>query len=165
MGIRGGIMVNDNSPFEIRLASPCEWEKVMVFVWGAFMLSEGRKCADEGRDSFFRFITDHELRESFLSGEYPVLVAHIGDEIVGVAAIRYRNHLSLLFVDREHQRQGLGKALMTAVIESVRDAGERYMSVQAVSDAVNFYRKMGFHSVRPEREFSGIRVTDMERFF
>ncbi len=158
-------MVKDTSPYEIRWAYLREWDDVMIFVWNVFMQSHGKGCADEGRDSFYRFIADPELRNEFLRGEYPVLVARREEVITGVAAIRYRNHLSLLFVDRDYQRQGIGKALVTAVAQYVMESGERYMSVRAVSDAVNFYRKMGFHGVGPEEEFAGIRMTDMERVF
>ena len=137
----------------------------MKFVWKAFLQSEGKKCPEEGRKSFYRFITDPELREAFYKGEYPILLAVMQDAITGVAAVRYRNHLSLLFVDEKHYKQGIGKALMTAAIQSVRDSGERYMSLQATSDAVNFYRRLGFRSVRPQEEFAGITITSMERFF
>ena len=45
------------------------------------------------------------------------------------------------------------------------EVGERYMSVKASPYAVNFYKKLGFHAIRPEEEYSGIRVTSMEKFF
>ena len=158
-------MVNEIAPYEIRWASPQEWEDVMTFVWKAFLQSEGKKCTEEGRKSFYRFIADRELRESFYKGEYPIVLATVRNAIAGVAAIRYHNHLSLLFVDADYYRQGIGRALMTAAIQYVRDNGERYMSLQATSDAVNFYRRLGFRSIRPEEEFTGIRITRMERFF
>ena len=158
-------MVSETYPYEIRWASPQEWKDVMTFVWKAFLQSEDKKCTEEGKNSFYRFIADRELRDSFYQGDYPVLIATVRNVIAGVAAIRYHNHLSLLFVDESFYRQGIGKALLTAAIQYVRDTGERYMSLQATSDAVNFYRKLGFRSIRPEEEFAGIRITRMERFF
>ena len=44
-------------------------------------------------------------------------------------------------------------------------AGERYMTLKAAPYAVNFYKKIGFIAVRPEEEYSGIRVTPMEKVF
>ena len=93
-----------------------------------------------------------------------MLLAMDGETIVGVAAVRYHNHLSLLFVDQKYQRRGIGKKLLQDVMQHVRDMGERYVSLQAVSDAVMFYRKQGFRTIRPEEEFSGIRVTYMEKY-
>lgn len=158
-------MIRVEFPYEIRWACRREWEAAMMLVWKAFLQSEGKRCSEEGKSNFYRFITDNELREAFLKGEYPVMVAVDGEAIVGVASIRYHNHLSLLFVDKEYHGRGIGSALLTEVIRYVRGAGERYMSLQAASDAVNFYRKRGFRTIRPEEEFSGIHVTHMEKFF
>lgn len=149
----------------IRWAHGYEWENAMEFTWKAFLESAGRKCGEEGRDRFRRFIWDSGLKDDFLKGEYPVMVALDKEAIVGIASIRYHNHLSLLFVDSHYRGKGIGRALVTAMIQYLRDAGERYMSLQAASDAVNFYRKLGFRAIRPEEEFSGIRVTCMEKFF
>jgi len=45
------------------------------------------------------------------------------------------------------------------------EEGERYMSLKAAPYAVGFYRKVGFREVAPEEEYSGIRVTPMEKVF
>lgn len=151
--------------WEIRWAYRQEWEAAMEFVWKAFLESEGTNCKQDGKDRFYSFICGNDLRETYLKGEYPVMLAVEKGTIVGLASVRYHNHLSLLFVDRCYWGKGIGRALLTAMIQYVRDAGERYMSLQAVSGAVNFYRKFGFRAVRPEEEFSGIRITCMEKFF
>ncbi len=39
------------------------------------------------------------------------------------------------------------------------------MSLKAAPYAVEFYKRLGFRIVRPEEEYSGIRVTSMEKFF
>ena len=39
------------------------------------------------------------------------------------------------------------------------------MSLKASPYAVNFYRRLGFRVVKPEEEYSGIRVTAMEKVF
>lgn len=156
---------DSDASFKIRWAYRQEWESAMAFVWKAFLESEGSKCTQEGKDRFYSFIWGIDLKETYLKGEYPVMLAVEKDTIVGIASVRYHNHLSLLFVDRCRRGKGIGRALMTAAIQYVRDAGERYMSLQAASDAVNFYRKFGFRVIRPEEEFSGIKVTCMEKFF
>lgn len=158
-------MSEDACLYKIRLAYLDEWGKTMTFVWRTFMQSEGAKCSEDGKRRFLDFITDKALRDSFMNGEYLVLLALDGEAIVGAAAVRYHNHLSLLFVDKNYQFRGIGRTLLNTVVEYARKMGERYVSLQAVSDAVAFYRKQGFRAVRPEEEFSGIHITYMEKYF
>ena len=74
--------------------------------------------------------------------------------------------MSLLFVESAYHHKGVGSAILGRLCEYLeKEKGERYMSLQAAPYAVNFYRKQGFRAVRPEMEFSGIRVTPMEKVF
>jgi ribosomal protein S18 acetylase RimI-like enzyme len=45
------------------------------------------------------------------------------------------------------------------------EEGEKFMSLKAAPYAVDFYKKLGFKIVKPEEDYSGIRVTSMEKFF
>lgn len=95
-----------------------------------------------------------------------MMVAVERDKIIGVASVRNRNHLSLLFVDEAYHRRGVGSRLMDAFCSYLKEEeGERYMSLAAAPYAVDFYRKIGFCAVSPEREVGGIRVTSMEKYF
>lgn len=94
------------------------------------------------------------------------MVALDDGNIIGAGSVRNRNHLSLLFVDEAYHCRGVGSMILGKLCDFLRtEAGERYMSLQAAPYAVNFYRKQGFRAVRPEMEFSGIRVTPMEKVF
>lgn len=151
---------------EIRWAHVEEWEAAMKMVWKTFLKFEGQEYTEEGIRNFREFITDEELYEAFLNGTYQVMLALDGNRIIGMASIRYCNHLSLLFVDEEYHRKGVGRALMKRLCEYLKEeAGERYISLKAAPYAVNFYRKLGFQTTRPEEEYSGIRVTSMEKVF
>ena len=89
-----------------------------------------------------------------------------GEKVIGIGSIRSKNHLSLLFVEEAYHRRGVGRAIMNALFSYLKEeAGEKFISVQAAPYAVNFYKKLGFHTVRPEQEISGIRVTAMEKIF
>ena len=138
----------------------------MQMVWRTFLKFEGRDYTEEGIKNFFDFITDDNLYEGFLKGTYQVMAALDGEKVVGIGSIRSRNHLSLLFVEEEYHRRGVGRAIMNALFSYLKEeAGEKFISVQAAPYAVNFYKKLGFHTVRPEQEISGIRVTAMEKIF
>lgn len=152
--------------YEIRWARQEEWQAAMELVWRTFLQFEGNEYTAEGIRNFYDFIKDPALRESFEAGEYQMLVALDGTKIIGVASARCRNHLSLLFVDEAYHRRGVGAALMKRLCQYMRDeAGEKYISLKAAPYAVNFYRKLGFRTVTPEEEYSGIRVTSMEKIF
>ena len=152
--------------YEFRWAREEDWSPAMRMIWRTFLKFEGNDYTREGLRNFFKFITDEDLLEAFRRGEYLMLVALDGNRIIGAGSVRDRNHLSLLFVDEEYHRQGVGREIMTKLCYYLKvQAGERYMTLKAAPYAVNFYKKIGFIAVRPEEEYSGIRVTPMEKVF
>ncbi|MCI8433520.1 MAG: GNAT family N-acetyltransferase [Lachnospiraceae bacterium] len=153
-------------PFEVRWAKEEEWGPAMRMIWRTFLRFEGRDYTREGIRNFYDFITDDDLYVAFLKGEYQLMVALDGQKVIGAGSIRNRNHLSLLFVEEGYHRMGVGRAILTAVCDYLKqEAGEKYISLKAAPYAVNFYRRLGFRAVRPEEEYSGIRVTEMEKVF
>ena len=151
-------------PYEVRWAKADEWAPAMRMIWKTFLKYEGKDYTEEGIRNFFEFITDDALYVSFLKGEYQMMVALDDERVIGAASVRSHNHLSLLFVDEEYHYRGVGRTLMNRMCEYLKkEAGERYMSLNAAPYAVNFYRKLGFRTVRPEGVYSGIRVTSMEK--
>lgn len=153
-------------PYRIRWARVEDWEPMMKMVWRTFLRFEAKDYSDEGIRSFLDFITDEKLFHSFLRGDYQVMVATDDKQIVGMASVRNRNHLSLLFVDEPYHRRGIGRELLNRFCEYLqKEEGEPYMSVKAAPYAVKFYQKLGFWAVSPEEEVGGIRVTSMEKHF
>ena len=150
----------------IRWARENEWAPAMKMIWRTFLKFEGKDYTREGIKNFFDFITDDDLYVAFLKGRYQMMVALDGDEVVGAGSLRNRNHLSLLFVDEKYHRRGVGSAILNRLCDYLaREAGERFISVKAAPYAVGFYKKLGFYVVRPEQEYSGIRVTEMIKNF
>lgn len=157
-------MSDTPTAYEVRWAKTEEWKPAMTMIWKTFMKYDSRDYTDEGIRSFFEFITDDDLYRAFLMGSYQMLVALDRKRIVGAASIRNVNHLSLLFVDEDYHNKGIGSTLMRRLCYYLKvEEGERYMSLKAAPYAVDFYRKLGFRIVRPEEEYSGIRVTSMEK--
>lgn len=151
---------------EIRWARDNEWAPAMQMIWRTFLKYDGKDYTEEGIKNFFDFITDDDLHVAFLKGEYQMMVALTGGEVIGAGSIRNRNHLSLLFVDGTYHRMGIGSAILIRLCDYLQhEAGERYMTLKAAPYAVDFYRKLGFHVVKPEEEHSGIRVTSMVKIF
>ena len=153
-------------PYEVRWAQAEDWTPAIRMIWITFVKYEGKVYTEEGIRRFFEFITAEELYVSFLQGEYRLMVALDAGKVIGAGSVRDRNRLSLLFVDEAYQCQGVGSTILGKLCSYLKlEAGERYMSLQAAPYAVNFYRKQGFRAVHPEVEFSGIRVTPMEKVF
>lgn len=151
-------------PYEVRWARVEEWAPAIKMIWKTFMKFEGEEYSEEGIRNFFEFISDDNLYAAFLRGDYQMMVALDGNRIIGAATIRNGNHLSLLFVDEEYHRRGVGRTLMKKLFEYLKtEAGERSISLTAAPYAVDFYRKLGFYIVSPEKEISGIRITGMEK--
>lgn len=159
-------MEQSEFPYKIRWARVEEWEPMMKMVWRTFLRFEAKDYTDEGIHNFLDFITDEKLFHSFLRGDYQVMVATDDNRVVGMASVRNRNHLSLLFVDEPYHRQGIGRELLKRFCEYLeKEEGEPYMSVKAAPYAVKFYQKLGFRAVSPEEQVGGIRVTSMEKHF
>ena len=58
----------------------------------------------------------------------------------------------------------MGRALIKRLCDYLyTEMGEKKMVLRAAPYAVDFYRRLGFQSVRGEEEYSGIRVTLMEK--
>lgn len=150
------------APYEVRWAREEEWAPAMKMIWRTFLRYDGQDYTEEGIRNFFDFITDDDLYRAFLRGEYQVMVALAQGTVIGAGSLRNRNHLSLLFVDGAYHRRGVGSTILIRLCDYLEhEMGERYISLKAAPYAVGFYRKLGFRVVRPEAEYSGIRVTDM----
>ena len=96
----------------IRPANTSEWESVMELVWKTFLKFEAEDYSVIGVRSFQDFITDQVLHKLFLKGEYQVFVAVYKRKIVGVISLRSCTHISLLFVDEEYHKKGIGTKLI-----------------------------------------------------
>ncbi len=150
--------------YRVRWARENEWAPAMRMIWKTFLKFEGRDYTQEGIRNFFEFITDDDLYVAFLKGTYRMMVALDGERVIGAGSIRNKNFLSLLFVDENYHHLGIGSALLTGLCNYLKgEAGEHRMLLKAAPYAVDFYRKLGFRAVGPEEEYSGIRVTAMEK--
>lgn len=159
-------MNNGEISYEVRWAKREDWKPAMTMIWKTFLKYDSKDYTEEGIRNFFEFITDDDLYRAFLAGSYQMMVALDEERIIGAASVRNNNHLSLLFVDEDYHNRGVGSTLMNRMCEYLRtEEGERFMSLKAAPYAVDFYRKLGFQIVRPEEEYSGIRVTSMEKIF
>lgn len=147
---------------EIRELKEQEWDSAMALVWKVFLRFEAGDYDEKGIKSFMDFISDERLKKMFLAGEYKVLVAATEETIRGVITLRNENHISLLFVDSDFHKQGIGRKLICAMADYVRSQGRKQeMTVNASPYGVGFYHKIGFTDTALRQMRDGIIYTPM----
>lgn len=117
-----------------------------------------------GVDEFRRYVEPVAI-ERRTRADHFVLVAVAGDVPVGMIEIRQNNHVALLFVDRQYQHHGIGKALLGRALTEARakNADLARVTVNSSRHGVPVYQKLGFRQTGPEREVKGIRFIPMAR--
>lgn len=149
--------------YQIRTAYRDEWEDAMALAWKTFQRFEADDYGPIGVRNFEDFITDPALHRMFVMGSYQLFVALDRDRIVGMVTLRGTTHISLLFVDENYHKQGIGRALMEYLENYLlTEVGADRMTVNASPYGVGFYHKLGFKDVRPEECRDGIIYTPME---
>ncbi len=150
-------------PYEIRFASRDEWEEAMGLAWKTFLEFEADDYTPEGVRSFEDFITDSRLKKMFVLGTYQMIVAFDQGKMIGMITLRNEIHISLLFVDRCYHRNGVGRALILKMADYVKtELGKKRLTVNASPYGVEFYHRLGFKDLGPEKQQDGIIYTPMD---
>ena len=149
--------------YQIRSAYRNEWQDAMALAWKTFLRFEADVYTPEGVKNFENFITDSTLHRMFVMGTYQLFIALDGNKVVGMITLRDMTHISLLFVDEEYHRRGIGRALINHLVGYLMtEMGMYRVTVNASPYGVGFYHKMGFHDLGPEEIKDGIIYTPME---
>lgn len=84
-------------------------------------------------------------------------------KIIGVIEMRNFSHISLLFVAKQYQRQGIGRELVRQAIAicTARDSELTAITVNADPHAVTVYQALGFHAKGQNVINNGICFTPM----
>lgn len=158
--------MKESLPFQIKFGNTDEWEDAMALAWKTFLVFEAPDYTPEGVHSFEHFISDTTLKRMFVMGVYQLLIAVYRGKIVGMITLRDRCHISLLFVDKQYHRQGVGRALITHLCHYIStEEGENKVTVNASPYGLRFYHKIGFNDMGPEAQSDGIRYTPMKLEF
>ena len=157
-------MIKEEESFLYRFAEEQDWEPAMQLAWETFLIFEAKEYGEEGVQSFRDFISDQWLKNMFLKGQYQMLVALEKDKVVGFITLRNRTHISLLFVDKDYHRKGIGKKLIQKMGEYlITEVGVDYMTVDSAPYALEFYHKLGFWDLAPQQKKQGIIFTSMKK--
>lgn len=150
----------------VRRAYVEEYEAVMGIVWRTFLKFEAPDYSKEGIKSFQDFITDPVLHRMFILGEYQIFVAVCKGKILGMISLRDRTHISLLFVDKQYHKQGIGRELVDYLKHYMQtELYEGKITVNASPYGLGFYHKLGFYDTDMEQVRQGVRFTPMISIF
>jgi len=139
-----------------------EEEDVCKLIIECFNEFVAPRYSEDGIIEFSKYVTP-ESTLNRLSRNHFILIALDGNFIVGVIEIRNHNHISLFFVRKEYQNQGIGKRLHELAIEKCKTLKPdvNVIDVNSSPYAVPIYEKLGFVKVSNEQINNGMRFTPM----
>lgn len=123
----------------------------------SFSNSVASTLTNEGVSTFMSGLTSESIEGRLAAGN-TFIICRNEKSIVGVAEIRDKNHLNLLFVEPSIQRKGVGRKLLLNLVDRVR---ENKITVNSSLNSVDAYLKFGFQKTGPKSEVRGIRYQPM----
>ncbi|MGI6153502.1 MAG: GNAT family N-acetyltransferase [Christensenellaceae bacterium] len=147
-----------------RLQKADELDEAMVLVQRVFDLFEAPEYSDRGKREFYSYIRPENIFRNIRQGALFVWGYYQASQMLGVIAIRPPCHISLLFVDEQHHRQGIGRALFDAALSycQVRFVCQE-CTVHSSPYAQNIYKKLGFTDAGPKTTENGLHYIPMRR--
>lgn len=136
----------------IRPARPDDLAAISAICMAAFHEAVAPSLSAQGVATFTQVAAADAFAER-LQGDNHILVAEQDGDIVGVIELKEGRHLAMLFVDPACQGQGIGHALLQAVLPQLRTPA---MSVRASLNAVPTYQRYGFFIDGEVGEFNGL---------
>ena len=103
-----------------------------------------------------------EATRDRLCGDFHFILAFVNDKLVGLAVIRNPSHLYHLFVETDHQRQGIGRNLFAKAQNYVRNrTGSLSMTVNSSLNSIETYLRLGFTMAGDIETINGVRFQPM----
>lgn len=130
-------------------------DKAVLFAKKVYIECKDESYSEQGIETFCKFVDNKEITKSF-----KVYGAFEDNVLKGIIATdRRKRHISLFFVDKVSQGKGIGKKLMSIVID---DNENSFITVNSSRYAVPIYKKIGFIKTEEEKEQDGLKFTPMK---
>lgn len=138
-------------------------EKISQFIKTVYDEFVAKDYSKEGNDFFYDWIQPSKIAER-QGKQINIWLAFADMKLVGMIEIRENQFISLLFVDKNYQGQGIAKKLFN---ESLKEIVERNLMletfyVHASPYSIPVYKKMGFIETGSMQEENGIKYLPME---
>ena len=132
-----------------------EKDEALLFAKRVFIESEDDSYTKKGIETFCNFVDNKKITKSF-----KVYGAFEDNILKGVIATdRRKRHINLYFVDKVSQGKGIGKELMSIIINKNENS---YITVNSSRYGVPIYEKLGFVKMEEEKEQDGLKFTPMK---
>lgn len=140
---------------EIKQLVNNEKNEALLFAKRVYIESKDESYSEQGIETFCKFIDNKKITKSF-----KVYGAFEDNILKGlIATDRRKRHISLFFVDKVSQGKGIGKELMSVI---VNDNENSYITVNSSRYGVPIYEKLGFIKIEEEKEQDGLKFTPMK---
>ncbi len=147
----------------IRRLEKQETLDALHLVWDVFAQDVAPLYTPEGVASFQDFIRYENIERKMQTEGLALFGAFEGNQMLGAGGILPTGHIALLFVRREHQHRGVGKAILLEMCSfAARVYRVEKFTVNASPGAVDAYRHMGMYDTAPEQNTGGMRYIPME---
>ncbi len=122
----------------------------------------GKDYSEEGQKTFYKFIEKDEILKR-LRNDFRMICAKYKGKVIGIEAIRDKNHISLFFVDAKYQRMGIGRKLFENTLKKIKKENPeiREITVNSSPYAKEVYERMGFKALSVIEEKDGIKYIPM----
>jgi len=101
---------------------------------------------------------DMIVHRAYLENEHGLVAEDSGAEVLGYAIVRVdarSAYLRDLFIEPQHFREGVGKALFTAAAEFALMHGAESLTLDGDPNALGFYERMGMSQVGSTKSIAG----------
>ncbi|BCD85922.1 hypothetical protein PSm6_23290 [Pseudomonas solani] len=142
----------------IRKMEPADIDAVSTLCMAAFNASVAPTLPAQGIETFAKVAAAEAFLQR-LQGDNLMLVYEDAGSLRGILELKEGRHLAMLFIDPEHQRQGIGQALVTAMTAHARVDP---ITVRASLTSVGAYLRYGFQCSGEPGEFAGLTYQPME---
>ena len=140
---------------EIKQLLNNEKDEALLFAKRVFIESEDESYSEQGIETFCNFVNNKKITKSF-----KVYGAFEDNVLKGIIATDSpKKHICLFFVDKVSQGKGIGKKLMSFIID---DNENSFITVNSSRYAVSIYEKIGFIKTEEEKEQDGLKFTPMK---
>ena len=150
------------SNIHIQAMQPSQIAQVIDLIHCVFMTAVAPCFDDRGIVEFLRYADEDKMLARQTANHFS-LIAVSDYIIIGIIEIRNFDHISLLFVDSQYHRMGIGSALCQNAVDIcvAKKPDLPEISVNASPNAVSAYERMGFIPTDEENRVNGIRFTPM----
>ena len=140
---------------EIKQLLNNEKGEALLFAKKVYIESKDESYSEQGIETFCNFVNNKKITKSF-----KVYGAFEDNVLKGIIATdRRKRHINLFFVDKVSQGKGIGKKLMSTVID---DNENSFITVNSSRYAIPIYEKIGFIKTEEEKEQDGLKFTPMK---